>query len=175
MDLEMFIWIAVILVYVLGVALKRLSAAARSSRAPDGGVFSDWKAKIEAFFTHLQEEIQQSSGTADKKADDVWKQLQNAGDTPDGTPRTPTQKPPSRIDPALREAAADLAAAKKPSKQPPPGTKPLPAETAPKPVPDVATASLQPMHRIRLQTGPADLRRAVVMSEILAPPVALRF
>ena len=191
MDFETLIWIVIFLVYILSFILKRKFAASKAGKQPVGKKSPEWKEKLDRFMTQVRTELK-TGQTEEPRGNTGWEDLQESreyqeeyqendaweytavttepSDMASGpTPETAGEQAPlsdlqTAGEPVPYGAMEQGQAA--PVAQPAPGgagaRRIRPAASRNKPMPFASGL------RIR------DLKRAVVWSEILAPPIALR-
>jgi len=153
MEFEKLIWI-IILVYVVFIILKKTRAASKFEEKGVGKNHPGWKGKLDQFLSRIKAEIEAANPKGSNEETGWEKFLPQEEDVK--TVRG--ESPPKRIEPVIE-------------KKPVLKVKPAPGGTVSenkKPVVD--GKKILP----GLEYGIRDLRKAVVWSEILAPPLALR-
>ena len=196
MDFKTLIWIAVILVYILGFILKRMFAASKAAKQPAAQQAAPkkspgWKEKLDGFMAQLRKELEV----------DQREQSEEKSGWDDLIPRESRKLEPREIEPLESGAevmegsgiSSEAVSETTRAQAPPSGLKPperpdLYAATdqrgtapADQRAPDSALAiRIQPVATVKKRmpinskVGIQDLRRAIIWSEILAPPIALR-
>jgi hypothetical protein len=162
---DIIAWIIVIIAVVSAISRIRSKQNPKSGAKPASS--GELGTRLKAFFGEIQRSLeaqapQSPSGTS------RWEKLQNAGQA---------QEPPARSyelapdDLELEEERPPAAPVRKPPRRS------AGAQPAPEPAPAVHSAPSACAHEPLALKGapcPEFLRRAVVWSEILGPPVALR-
>jgi hypothetical protein len=147
MKFEHLIWIVIFLFYVASIIIKRGRAASKSSAKVTSKKLPAWQEKLNQFLS----QIQQAAGQE--------KPLENPGTILE-------ELSFEEIEPAVEKPPAPK---RKPSV---PTRKPVLEEAdAKKPEPAVRAKEIRSKD---LTFGIQDLRKAVIWSEILAPPLTLR-
>ena len=156
MKFENLIWIIIIVVYVVFVFLKRALAA---SKAGEKGVTQrrpEWREKIDKFLSQMKQEIEVTKQEGSNQ-ETGWEEI---------LPQEDDEPEPVRKEISSQRTAQVL------EKTPLPKVKPARAEAV--------AGSMEPgvsgeaILQRDLAYGVQDLRKAVIWSEILAPPLALR-
>ena len=167
MDFESLIWTVIFLIYIASVVLKRIRSSSKAGKKAAAKTRTGWKEKLTRFQSHLQD-----------KFSDFMKQMQQeveAAKQKDSKKETGWEKllPLKDDEPEPVEDITELIEV-----SPEPSRKIVSEEVAfrwedadEKKEPVVSEK--EPLAK-DLAYGIRDLRRAVIWSEILAPPVALR-
>jgi hypothetical protein len=147
MKFEHLIWIVIFIFYVVSIIIKKGRAASKTGGKATPKKLPEWKEKLNQFLSQVQQTTQQ-------------------GKPPDDPELTLEELSFEEIEPAAEKPPAPK---RKPS---PPKRKPALVKADIKsPQPAVPAKKIRP---IDLAFGIQDLRKAVIWSEILAPPLALR-
>ena len=155
MEFEKLIWIVLFLVYVVFIFLKKTRAASKSEEKGGGNNPPGWKGKLDQFLSQMKGEIEAANPKGSNEETGWEEYLPQEGD--DVTP-VRDASPPERIEPVME-------------KKPVLKVKSAPAGTASESMkPAVDGKKILP----GLEYGIRDLRKAVIWSEILSPPLALR-
>ena len=156
MKVENLIWVLIFLVYIVSVIIKKARAGSKDGKAGAAKSRSGWRAKLDKYLSRIKQEMEASKKEG-PGADTVWKELmQTEEDTME-----PARKETS---PVARESVIEKATS--------PKTKPVFEKVAAEStIPAPYAKEAQPNY---FSFGIQDLRKAVVWSEILAPPLALR-
>jgi len=168
MDFESLIWIIIFLVYVASVIIKKMGAASKTGEERAAKKRPEWKEKLNKFMSQIKQEIE-ATKQEDLKKDTGWErflpreddELELAMEDVTLEDLEPIRKetPPERVVRVLE-------------KTPSPKIKPAPVKVVAESIePAVSEKEIRPKC---LAYGVQDLRRAVIWSEILAPPLALR-
>ena len=156
MKFENLIWIIIIVVYVVFVILKRARAA---SKAGEKGVTQrrpEWREKIDKFLSQMKQEIEVTKQEGSNQETGWEKILPQEDDEPE-----PVRK---EISPERTERVLEKTPLQK--------VKPTPVKAVSESMEwGVSGKKILPKD---LEFGIQDLRKAVIWSEILAPPLALR-
>ena len=154
MKFEHLIWVVIFLVYVLSIILKRMRAA---SKAGDKGILRpQWKKKLDEFLSKARQEMNAGTQEGSEKETDWERFLPQEDDAPE----------------PLREEMSPQKIARVEEKTPSPTIKPAPVKAVAESTAPVVSGKKIPQKELAYGIG--DLRKAVVWSEILAPPLALR-
>jgi hypothetical protein len=157
MQFEYLIWIMIILVYVVfSVILKRVRAVLKAGGEGAVKKRPEWKEKLEAFLSKARQELKVTRQEGLKKETGWEKLLPREDDELILTRRQISPERPKR----------DL------EKPPSPKIKPAPVKTLVESV-EPAVSGKKSLSK-DLEYEIQDLRKAVIWSEILAPPLALR-
>lgn len=186
MKFENLIWVAIFLVYVLSVIIKRVRAASSAGEEESAGKRPGWRER----FDMLANQIQKMAGEAEQPAEMIPGNREMSWDRIDPGLENSEKPEKSEKSQETKKASAPGAAAAIAHPVLPGGraasVKPgsareraatgridsVPVTPAPdRPKPSAAVKKLP--HR-QLPLGIPDLRRAIIWSEILAPPLALR-
>ena len=154
MKFEYLIWIIIFLVYMVFIFLKKTRAASKSEERGVGRSRPGLQGKLDKFLSRIKAEIEAANPKGSNEKTGWEKFLPQEGDVK--TVRD--ESPPERIEPIIE-------------KKPVLKVKPAPARTV--------SESIKPVVDGKktlpgLEYGIRDLRKAVIWSEILAPPLALR-
>ena len=149
MKSQNLILIIIILVYVVSVILKRVRAASKAGAKGTAKRRPEWKEKLDKYMTRVRQELE-IAGQEDSGEESGWAEvLPREDDQPEhamqGTEAMVISPQPARK--AVRSAVAERIK------------------------PPVSAKEVRPES---LAYGIQDLRKAVIWSEILAPPLALR-
>ena len=154
MKSEYLIWIILFLVYMVFIFLKKTRAASKSEERGGGRSRPGLQGKLDKFLSRIKAEIEAANPKGSNEETGCEEYLPQEEDVK--TVRD--ESPPERIEPVIE-------------KRPALKVKPAPAGTVSKSIkPVVDGKKILP----GLEYGIQDLRKAVVWSEILAPPLALR-
>ena len=197
MDFESFIWIIIFLIYVASVIWKRVRSASKAGEKVTAKKPSGWKEKLVEFRSQFQKkaggflaQIQQEMEAAqqkDSKKETGWEKFLLPKDDEPVPAAKKTEMMDVSPEPIQREIKADVT---------PEYVEPIRKETVFQKMeqPVKATPSLKrkpfvekdvaekkepavsekEIFKKDMPYGIQDLRRAVIWSEILAPPLALR-
>jgi len=153
---ENLIWILIFLVFIVSVILKKARAGSKDGKAGAAKSQSGWRAKLDKYLAQIKQEMEASKKEG-SDADTVWEELMQYEEDPPEPARKETsfesrepvtEKTRSlKIEPVIKKVAAEST---------------IPAPYAKEAQPNYFSFGIQ------------DLRKAVVWSEILAPPLALR-
>ena len=168
MKFEHLIWIIIFLVYVVSAIIKKVRAASKTSEKGIAKRLPEWKEKLTKFMSQVKQEIEVAK-QEDLKKETGWERfLPREDDEPELAMEDVTledlepirkETPPERVVRVLE-------------KTPSPKIKPAPVKVVAESIePAVSEKEIRPKG---LAYGVQDLRRAVIWSEILAPPLALR-
>ena len=153
---ENLIWILIFLVFIVSVILKKARAGSKDGKVGTDKSQTGWKAKLDKYLARIKQEME-ASKKGGPGADTVWEELM--------------QSEEDAMEPA-REKAYSVATKSVIEREPSPKTNPVIKKVAAEStVPAAYAKDAQPKY---LSYGIQDLRKAVVWSEILAPPLALR-
>ena len=153
---ENLIWVLIFLVYIVSVILKKARAGSKDGKAGAAKSQSGWRAKLDKYLARIKQEMEASKKEG-SDADTVWEELMQYEEDPPEPAR-------EKASPVARESVIKKARSLKIE----PVIKKVAAEgTVPAAYAKVAAPN-------DLSFGIQDLRKAVVWSEILAPPLALR-
>ena len=156
MKFEHLIWIIIFLVYVVTVILKRVYAA---SKTGDQGIAKrrpEWREKLDKFLSQARQELEIAK-QEDSNKETGWEKVSPREEDDLETIRE--EIPHQRTGQAL-------------GKTPSPEIKPALVKADAESIePAVSGKEILPKD---LEFGIQDLRKAVIWSEILAPPLALR-
>ena len=154
MKFESLIWVVIFLIYVLSIIIKRMRAASKTENK--GAHRPDWRKKLDEFLAKARQEMNASTQEGPVQETD-WERFLPQED--DAAEPLRDEPPPQKI-------------VKVKEKTPAPKIKPTPVKAAAKsPAPVVSEKKIPSKG---LASGTEDLRKAVIWSEILAPPLALR-
>lgn len=156
MKAENLIWVLIFLVYIVSVIIKKARAGSKDGKAGATQSRSGWRAKLDKYLSRIKQEMEASKKEG-PGAETVWEELM--------------QSEEDALEPA-REKASPVATKSVIEKATSPKTNPVIKKVAAEStVPTAYAKEAQPNY---LSYGIQDLRKAVVWSEILAPPLALR-
>ena len=154
MKFEHLIWIILFLVYMVFIFLKKTRAASKSEERGGGRSRPGLQGKLDKFLSRIKAEIEAANPKGSNEETGWEEYLPQEEDVK--TIRD--ESPPERIEPVIE-------------KKPVLKVKPAPARTVSESIkPVVDGKKILP----GLEYGIRDLRKAVIWSEILAPPLALR-
>ena len=153
---ENLIWILIFLVFIVSVILKKARAGSKDGKAGAAKSRSGWRAKLDKYLSQIKQEME-ASKKGGAGADTVWEELMQSEEDP----LEPARKETS---PVARESVIEKTRS--------PKTKPVFDKVAAENT--VPAAFVKETPSIDLSFEIRDLRKAVVWSEILAPPLALR-
>ncbi len=155
MKFENLIWVILFLVYMVFIFLKKTRAASKSEERGVGKSRTGLKGKLDEFLSRIKAEIEAANPKGSNE-ETGWEEY--LPQEVDDVKPVLDESPPERIEPVIE-------------KKPVLKVKPAPARTVSKSInPVVDGKKTLP----GLEFGIRDLRKAVVWSEILAPPLALR-
>ena len=153
---ENLIWILIFLVFIVSVILKKARAGSKDGKVGTDKSQTGWKAKLDKYLSRIKQEME-ASKKGGPGADTVWEELmQTEEDT---------------MEPALNETFPESIAPeikKAESAKREPVVREVAAEST------VSAADTKRAGFNDLSFEIQNLRKAVVWSEILAPPLALR-
>ena len=156
MKFENLIWIIIFLVYVVSVILKKARAASKAGEEGGTPKPPEWKGKLNTFLSRMKQEIEVTKQEGSNQETGWEKILPQEDDdlepvrkklSPERTEQVLEKTPLPKIKPARVKAVAE-------SIEP--------------------AVSGEAILQRDLAYGVQDLRKAVIWSEILAPPLALR-
>ena len=156
MKAENLIWVLLFLIYIGSVIWKKTRAGSKDGKAGATKSRSGWKAKLDKYLARIKQEMEASKKEG-SNADTVWEELMQSEEDA----LEPARKETS---PVTRESVIEKA----PSPKTNPVFEKVAAEST---IPAPYAKEAQPNY---FSFGIQDLRKAVVWSEILAPPLALR-
>ena len=171
MTVDNFIWIIIIvLAYGVSVLLKNVRAASKPGHEKIEKGRPEWKAKLDGYLSRLRQELE-AAKQKDTQKGSGWERVLPPKDLSLKETRTM-----DRASPAVRQSGRETVPLKRPEpirKEISPGTMGQILENTPSMIlhPSVSGKKFpakDPAYGIQ------NLRRAVVWSEILAPPLALR-
>ena len=147
MEIENLIGILIFLIFIVSVIRKKARAGSRDEKAGTAKSQFGWKAKLDKYLTRIKQEMEASKREG-PGADTVWEELMQSEETSPEIREPVIEKArSSTIEPVIRKVSAK-------STEPSACARETPSKD--------------------LSYGVQDLRRAVIWSEILAPPLALR-
>jgi len=147
MKVENLIWVLIFLVYIVSVIWKKARAGSKDGKAGAAKSRSGWRAKLDKYLARIKQEMEASKKEG-SDADTVWEELMQSEEASPVATKSVIEKAPSpKTNPVIKKVAAEST------------------------VPATYAKEAQPTY---LSYGIQDLRKAVVWSEILAPPIALR-
>jgi len=154
MKFEHLIWVILFLVYMVFIFLKKTRAASKSEEGGGGRSRPGLQGKLDKFLSRIKAEIEAANPKGSNEETGWEEYLPQEEDVK--TIRD--ESPPKRREPVIE-------------KKPVLKVKPAPAGTVSESIkPVVDGKKILP----GLEYGIRDLRKAVIWSEILAPPLALR-
>ncbi|UCH22094.1 MAG: hypothetical protein JSU83_02250 [Deltaproteobacteria bacterium] len=157
MKFEHLIWIIIFLVWVVSVILKRVRAASKTGEKGIAKRRPEWKEKLDNFLSKAQQELKAAKQEDSRKESD-WEKVLPREDH--GLEPIRKEISPKRMEQVLLEKTSS------------PRMKPAPVKAVAESIePAVSGKEILPKG---LEYGIQDLRKAVIWSEILAPPLALR-
>ena len=181
MDVESIIWVVIFLIYFASAILKKIRRASKPKEQTTAKMHSGWKEKLTRFQSQVQDKFggflnqiqleEESAKQKDSQKETGWEKfLPPKDDEPEPAAKI-TEMTDQDVEPMRQEVIFQRKA--------------QPVKTAPafKPKPSVVKDVIEkkepadPEKEILekgLAYGIQDLRRAVIWSEILAPPLALR-
>jgi len=157
MNFEDHIWIILFLVYVVWVIIKKVRAASKTSEKGVAKRLPEWKEKLNKL---KQEDLEKETG---------WERfLPREDDEPELAMADVTLED---LEPIRKETHPERVV-RVLEKKPSPKIKPAPVKVVAESI--EPTVSGKEILTKDLEFGIQDLRKAVIWSEILAPPLALR-
>jgi len=168
MEFENLIWIIIFLVYMASVILKRVREGSKTGEKRATKKRPEWKEKLDKFLSQVKQEID-AAKQEDLKKETGWERfLPHEDDEPEPAMEDVTLED---LEPIRKETPPERVV-RVPEKTPPPKIKPAPVKAvAESREPAVSDKEIRPKG---LAYGVQDLRRAIIWSEILGPPLALR-
>ena len=168
MDFESLIWIIIFLVYVASVILKKVRSASKPGEKRAAKKRPAWKAKLDKFLSQVKQEIK-AAKQEDLKKETGWERfLPPEDDEPELAMEDVTL---ADLEPVRQEIPPERVV-RVPEKTLSPKIKPAPVKVVAESIePAVSEKEIRPKG---LAFGVQDLRRAIIWSEILGPPLALR-
>ena len=145
MKFENLIWIIIFLVYVVWLIIKKVRAASKTSEKGVAKRLPEWKEKLNKFMSQVQQMAGEGEPLEDLGLEDLGSIREESFS--ERIEQTIEKPPLAKIKPTLVKAEAES------------------MESA------VSEKEILPKD---LEFGIPDLRKAVIWSEILAPPLALR-
>ena len=161
MKFQSIILIAIVGFYILSFVLKKIIAASKSVKQNGAGKTPEWKQKLNRYMAQVRQEM----GPAKQEVLPGQTGWERVMPRVEDEPEDESEYEPGY---AMEAPARTAGPAKKPSSK----KIPVPARPARKTKP--TTVSETQTRPKALGFGIADLRKAVIWSEILAPPLALR-
>ena len=150
MKSENVIWIVIFLVYVVSVILKKMRTASKTSQPGVAKKPPEWKEKLNKFLSQIQQQTARQEDTFEDPFEDPIQEENFFEDIEQVVEKPPLPKRKPLV----------------------PERKPAVVKTDVKSLePAVFAKEIRPKD---LTFGIQDLRKAVIWSEILAPPLALR-
>ena len=147
MEIENLIGILIFLIFIVSVIRKKARTVSKDGKAGTAKSQFGWKAKLDQYLTRIKQEMEASKREG-PDADTVWEELMQHEETsPESREPVIEKARSSKIEPVIRKVSAKST---------------------------VPAAFVKETPSIDLSFGIQDLRKAVVWSEILAPPIALR-
>ena len=184
MKFETLIWIVIVGVYMLAFILKRIISSSRRATPKPTGRPPEWKKKLDRYLAQIRQEMGTPPQEATSEQTGWERVMPRAEEEPDAKTGHPLEGPPAEPRPARRPPGWQTAPPavtkehyperpKVASEKKPRGTE-RPVQHGPawktKPV-EVSGIAPRPK---TVGFGVSELRKAVIWSEILAPPLALR-
>jgi hypothetical protein len=168
MKFEHLIWIIIFLVYVVSAIIKKVRAASKTSEKGIAKRLPAWKEKFNKFMSQVKQQIE-AGKQEDLKTETGWERfLPREDDEPELAMEDVTFED---LEP-IRKKTPPERVMRVPGKTPSPKIKPAPVKVVAESIePAVSEKEIRPKG---LAYGMQDLRKAVIWSEILAPPLALR-
>jgi hypothetical protein len=162
-----FFTLIIIVITIISAIGQIVKAKQKSTSSAKPSTRSELGAKLKVFFKEIQQKLEEQSPKGSSGGDSPWDALEDAGQSEEPAMRSYEL---SLEDLELEEEKESAPPEKKPPAQPA-RVKPGPAE---RPV-DSASGPCAPEPLVgKAAPCPEFLRRAVVWSEILRPPLALR-
>jgi flagellar biosynthesis GTPase FlhF len=168
MKFENLILIIIFAVYIVSFILKKVRAASKAAKKETARGRPGWKEKLDKFSSQVRQETD-AVKQEDSKEETFWEQLlPREDDEPEPVLEEATIK---EVEPVRKEISPEKSA-QFTEKTSSPKIKPAPLkDVAERLEPAVYGKEILPEN---LEYGIHDLRKAVIWSEILAPPLALR-
>ena len=168
MKFEHLIWIIIFLVYVVSAIIKKVRAASKISEKGIAKRLPKWKEKLNKFMSQVKQEID-TAKQEDLEKETGWERfLPREDDEPELAMADVTIED---LEP-IRKKTPPEKVVRVLEKTPSPKIKPAPVKVVAESIePTVSGKEILPKD---LEFGIQDLRKAVIWSEILAPPLALR-
>ena len=148
MKFESIIWIVIVAFYILFLVLKKIIAASKTVKAEGVKRTPGWKQKLDRYMAQIRQEMAPAERGVSSDQTGWERVMPQVEDEPEDEPGYAMEEP------------AGMAGPQEPAR-PARKTKP-------------ATVSETETRPKALGFGISDLRKAVIWSEILAPPLALR-
>ena len=156
MKFENFIWIIIVFVYIVFVFLKKSIAASKTGEKGGTQRRPEWREKIDKFLSQMKQEIEVAKQEGSNQ-ETGWEEI---------LPHEDDEPEPVRIEISPERTERVL------EKTPLPKVKPARVEAVAENMePGVSGEAILQRD---IAYGVQDLRKAVIWSEILAPPLALR-
>jgi hypothetical protein len=153
---ENLIWVLIFLVYIVSVILKKARAGSKDGKVGAAKSRSGWKAKLDQYLTRIKQEMEASKREG-PGTDTVWEELMQSEEDPLEPARVGASS--GSIDPAIKKAES-------------PKREPVIKKIAPETTVSAAYKKRPGSNELSFEIQ--DLKKAVIWSEILAPPIALR-
>jgi hypothetical protein len=168
MKFEHLIWIIIFLVYVVSAIIKKVRAASKTNEKGISKRLPKWKEKLNKFMSQVKQEIE-TAKQEDLEKETGWERfLPREDDEPELAMADVTLED---LEPIRKETPPEKVV-RVLEKTPSPKIKPAPVKVVAESIePTVLGKEILPKD---LEFGIQDLRKAVIWSEILAPPLALR-
>ena len=168
MKFEHLIWIIIFLVYVVWVIIKKVRAASKTSEKGVAKRLPEWKEKLYKLMSQVKKEIE-TAKQEDLEKETGWERfLPREDDEPELAMADVTLED---LEPIRKETHPERVV-RVLEKTPSPKIKPAPVKVVAESI--EPTVSGKEILTKDLEFGIQDLRKAVIWSEILAPPLALR-
>ncbi len=168
MKFEDLIWVIIFLIYVVSVIWKKTRATSKAGKKGPAKRRPAWKEKLDKFISRVQQELEAAKKEGSKKETGWERVLPREDDEPELAMEEVALK---RLEPIRKEISPERV---EPviEKTPSPKIKPALVDAVPERMaPAVAEKEVLPEDS---GYGIQELRKAVIWSEILAPPLALR-
>jgi hypothetical protein len=169
MKFEHLIWIIIFLVYVVSAIIKKVRAASKTNEKGISKRLPKWKEKLNKFMSQVKQEIE-TAKQEDLEKETGWERfLPREDDEPELAMADVTLED---LEPIRKETPPEKVV-RVLEKTPSPKIKPAPVKVVAESIePTVLGKEILPKD---LEFGIQDLRKAVIWSEILAPPLAMRY
>jgi hypothetical protein len=168
MKFEYLIWVIIFLVYVVSVIIKKVRAASKTSEKGVAKRLPMWKERLNKFMSQVKKEIE-TAKQEDLEKETGWERfLPREDDEPELAMADVTLED---LEPIRKETHPERVV-RVLKKTPSPKIKPAPVKVVAESI--EPTVSGKEILTKDLEFGIQDLRKAIIWSEILAPPLALR-
>jgi len=168
MKFEDLIWVIIFLIYVVSVIWKKTRAASKAGKKGPAKRRPAWKEKLDKFISRVQQELEAAKKEGSKKETGWERVLPREDDEPELAMEEVALK---RLEPIRKEISSERIE-KAIEKPPLPTIKPALVKADAESI-EPAVSGKEILTK-DLEFGIQDLRKAVIWSEILAPPLALR-